>query len=106
MGKDQYDDLIYPDYQRRKLGLTKKQIEYLTSIYATNKKPTAYYRFQIAQKLGVPEDKVKNWFQNRRAKDRRLSRQSSAEGVGESDIGNPHRIYPGCNDLYRRRKPR
>lgn len=103
MGDDQRNDFIYSGYQRKRSGLTKQQIEILTSLYTVNKKPTTCQRLQIAESLGVQEDKIKNWFQNRRAKDKKLHRESgmiSGNDIGPKRHGN---IYPDCNDLYRRR---
>lgn len=106
MRENQYNDFLSSGYQKRKAGLSKQQIEVLASIYMANKKPNAYQRLQIAERLSAEEDKIKNWFQNRRAKDKKMHRKNKMlegldglEGAGETSP----KMYPDCNDLYRRR---
>lgn len=104
MREDQYNDFLNSGYQKKKVGLSKQQIEVLSSIYEVNKKPTAYQRLQIAERLNAEEDKIKNWFQNRRAKDKKMQRECIGTVKGQSSNG-VRRIYPDCSDLYRKRQP-
>lgn len=104
MDDNNFNDFLNPGYRIKKSGLTKQQIELLTSIYMVNKKPTTFQRQEIAQRLGVNEDKIKNWFQNRRAKDKKLLREKSSILIDLNDCDvDLQGLYPSCNDLYRRR---
>lgn len=103
MRENQYNDFIYTDYQKRKSGLTKEQIEVLASIYCINKKPTTFERIEMAEKLGVQEYKIKNWFQNRRAKDKKQFKETIMAGMHDLNSRDTPKVYPGCSDLYRRR---
>ncbi|KAF2761566.1 hypothetical protein EJ05DRAFT_176632 [Pseudovirgaria hyperparasitica] len=48
--------------------LTKEQHDILESHFRTQHKPTTNVKKNFAENLGVPLDKINNWFQNRRAK--------------------------------------
>jgi len=104
MREDQYNDFLNSRHQKRKAGLSKQQIDVLASIYDVNMKPTSYQRLQIAEKLGAEEDKIKNWFQNRRAKDKKRHREAGATIKNNKHLSVLKKIYPDCSDLYRRRQ--
>lgn len=85
--------------------LTADQVQVLLEVYWRNPKPNSYERNGLAERLGLRPEKIKNWFQNKRAKDRK----SKSEGPClEYDTVSEniwvHSIYPSCNDLYRRRE--
>lgn len=106
MEEDNYNNMFYSYSNRKKPGLNRQQIDVLLRIYAVNTKPSTLQRIEIARNLNVPEDKVKNWFQNKRAKDKKMRCDESFRsyenfGFGESSF----EIFPSCNDLYRK-KPR
>lgn len=86
-------------YPRSKLNQTQK--EYLTAFFEMNPRPTTQERAQISIHLGVPESKIKNWFQNRRAKERYANEEANLHNrhVGRQE----EKIHPGCNSLYFRR---
>ncbi|ORY11613.1 hypothetical protein BCR34DRAFT_601218 [Clohesyomyces aquaticus] len=48
--------------------LSKEQYDILEAYFQTQHKPTTTTKKGIAEALGVPCDKINNWFQNRRAK--------------------------------------
>lgn len=48
--------------------LTKEQHEFLEGHFQQQPKPSTSTKKQFAETLGVPLDKINNWFQNRRAK--------------------------------------
>jgi hypothetical protein len=57
---------------RRIKKLSNRQYKILEKKYSKNKYPNIY---EIACELSLPGNKIRNWFQNRRAKDRRKKRQ-------------------------------
>ena len=94
---------IYGEHGRIKLSM--EQIRVLSEFYNHNKRPGNRERVLLAEKLRIGIDKVKNWFQNRRAKDRKdLLEAMQQECLNKTSIKSfrPN-IYPNCNDLYRRR---
>lgn len=91
---------------RKKLGLSNAQTGFLMTVYSVNQKPSIEERALIAKKLGVGCDKVRNWFQNKRAKDKRdsLKYRGLEHDTAEEPEPRPPIVYPDCNDLYRRRQ--
>lgn len=104
MEYNKYNNFALLNYRKKKSGLSKTQVDFLMSIYKVNSKPTTFQRLGIAENLGIPEDKVRNWFQNRRAKDKRASKNQENCSFDKSIIELPSKIYPNCNDLYIKRK--
>ncbi|KAM0681288.1 hypothetical protein GINT2_000487 [Glugoides intestinalis] len=104
MENNSYSENQHAGYKRKKSGLSKQQIAVLASIYNLNKKPTTFQRYEIAQRLDVCEDKIKNWFQNRRAKERKVDRALTGSKSGfKEDFPCDRKLYPACNDLYKRK---
>lgn len=102
-----YNNFFYNCNNKKKPGLSKQQTDILARIYAINTKPSTLQRIEIARNLNVPEDKVKNWFQNKRAKDKKIRNEMSDETFRNFD-GKYFRdftfeIFPSCNDLYRKK---
>lgn len=63
----------YPtNVTRRRTHLKPSQVAVLQESFVTNTLPDASMRAQLAQDLGVTERTVQIWFQNRRAKARKL----------------------------------
>lgn len=90
---------------RKRPGLSNAHIDFLTTVYSTNQKPSMRERAQLAKRLGVCVDKVRNWFQNRRARDKRVFSEyhSSRYNISEEPEPKYPAVYPNCNDLYKRR---
>lgn len=64
-----------PTRKRRKVErkrATPDQVEVLEKIYAGDRFPSTEVIKDVADKLGMKQQKVKNWFQNKRAKERRM----------------------------------
>ncbi|KAF9764983.1 Homeobox protein HD-9 [Nosema granulosis] len=80
--------------------LSQSQKEYLTTYFEMNPRPTTQERAQISIHLGVPESKIKNWFQNRRAKERYASEEANLHNRFQN---HEEKIYPRCNSLFTRR---
>lgn len=83
-----------------------EQTNFLNNAYNSNSKPSSKERVLIANVVGISEDKIKNWFQNRRAKERKLKLNGPCldynPSLKEDSIENS--IYPSCNDLFKRKK--
>ncbi|XP_005083201.1 homeobox protein Rhox13-like [Mesocricetus auratus] len=60
---------------------TPHQIEAMENLFGQSKYPEVHAREELARTLNVPEDKVKMWFINRRAKERRIQRRVYLENL-------------------------
>ncbi|KAI8970451.1 hypothetical protein BDF20DRAFT_803373, partial [Mycotypha africana] len=69
---------------RRRTHLKPSQVAVLQETFVTNTLPDAALRCQLAQELGVSERTVQIWFQNRRAKARKL--EASSPGADQPQI--------------------
>ncbi|CEP07042.1 hypothetical protein [Parasitella parasitica] len=65
-----------PSATRRRTHLKPSQVAVLQETFVTNTLPDAAVRSQLAHELGVTERTVQIWFQNRRAKARKLEASS------------------------------
>ncbi|KAL6704023.1 hypothetical protein ACN47E_008874 [Coniothyrium glycines] len=73
--------------------LTKDQHDVLEHHFQQQHKPSTNTKKDFAAKLGVPLDKINNWFQNRRAKvkqDRKKQVNQYQMTMGMSSYGHPH----------------
>lgn len=91
-------------YAGARQKLAPEQISLLLEVFKINPKPATEVRNKLATKLEVSSDKIKNWFQNRRAKERKRSVSSPLHSyntmMASQSVFN---IYPSCNDLYKRK---
>ncbi|KAI8828260.1 hypothetical protein BJ741DRAFT_626821 [Chytriomyces cf. hyalinus JEL632] len=62
---------------------TKSQVKILLAMFTENPTPSGIMHHAIAEKLGMSRKAVRNWFQNQRAKIRRLSIQSDGDASGD-----------------------
>jgi hypothetical protein len=93
------------DKSRKKRKMARLVKDFLLKYYETNKNPDVQERMYIAHQLSIPEAKIKNWFQNRRAKTKHQGSEVPCLNYIHADktaSGRP-RIYPGSNDLFIRR---
>lgn len=66
---------------------TADQVRYLEEKFATEKYLSVPQRLELAKKLGLSEQQVKTWFQNRRTKwKKRLKEQDQAEEILEETL--------------------
>lgn len=77
-----------PKEKRRRCRtvFTQEQLYLLEAGFSEQKYPDGKFRQQMAEKTGLAEDRVQVWFQNRRAKEKRLLeeklfRESHAENI-------------------------
>ncbi len=91
--------------KRNRVKLDHYQTRALQEYYSRNKQPTVLEREEIASKIGIPQDKVKNWFQNQRAKEKsEKNDEYFYKRRTQSALGSVVPIvYPGCNDLFQKR---
>lgn len=63
-----------PKEKRRRCRtvFTQEQLFLLEAGFLEQKYPDGKFRQEMAEKTGLPEDRVQVWFQNRRAKEKRL----------------------------------
>ena len=70
--------LLYLDFRpkekrrRCRTVFTQEQLYLLEAGFSEQKYPDGKFRQEMAEKTGLPEDRVQVWFQNRRAKEKRL----------------------------------
>ncbi|XP_069357662.1 LIM/homeobox protein Lhx3 isoform X3 [Maniola hyperantus] len=62
--------------KRPRTTITAKQLETLKSAYSSSPKPARHVREQLAQDTGLDMRVVQVWFQNRRAKEKRLKKDA------------------------------
>ncbi|KAI5176510.1 hypothetical protein PAEPH01_2324 [Pancytospora epiphaga] len=86
-----------------RVKLTSEQVEILNDFYMTNHRPSYSERHFVALRLGISDEKVKNWFQNRRAKNKKDSNIDYTQEYTIMDVPSRSDIYPNCNDLYKKR---
>ncbi|KAF2813412.1 uncharacterized protein BDZ99DRAFT_486657 [Mytilinidion resinicola] len=67
-GQKQHPQLVAPACGDVKPRLTKEQHDILEAHFQQQHKPSTSTKKGFAETLGVPVDKINNWFQNRRAK--------------------------------------
>lgn len=86
------------DHQER---LTHEDKNFLKKYFIINPKPTTLQRTELAIKLNVSKCKIRNWFQNRRAKERWGGSEAVRNDISANfDID---QVYPFCNSLYIRK---
>ncbi|CAO3630747.1 unnamed protein product [Cunninghamella blakesleeana] len=66
---------------RRRTHLKPSQVAVLQESFVTNSLPDSTIRSRLARELGVSERTVQIWFQNRRAKARKLEAYSDGQGM-------------------------
>lgn len=89
----------------KRIKLSMAQKDFLSLCFDLNPNPSAEERTYISRQTAVPEDKVRNWFQNRRAKEK--GNADFTPCLSFSDIDSPvshaPKVHPTSNDLYIRR---
>ncbi|CAF4416588.1 unnamed protein product, partial [Adineta steineri] len=65
--------------KRSRTTVTQKQLEILKKVYTTSIKPGRHIRESLAKDTGLDIRVVQVWFQNRRAKEKRLKKDTSKQ---------------------------
>ena len=79
--------------QQKRTRASGEILEYLMNEFAKNSNPTTAMRKEISNKTGMPERSVRIWFQNRRAKARKMEKLNQKDGnpsaaAGDGDTNN------------------
>ncbi|KAL0606610.1 LOW QUALITY PROTEIN: LIM/homeobox protein Lhx3 [Plecturocebus cupreus] len=69
--------------KRPRTTITAKQLETLKSAYNTSPKPARHVREQLSSETGLDMRVVQVWFQNRRAKEKRLKKDAGRQRWGQ-----------------------
>ena len=69
--------------KRPRTTITARQMEVLKEAYKTSPKPARHVREQLAQDTGLDMRVVQVWFQNRRAKEKRLKKDAGRTRWGQ-----------------------
>ncbi|CCI73919.1 ECU03_1395 [Encephalitozoon cuniculi GB-M1] len=89
----------------KKSRLSKAQRDFLDTYFEVNPHPNTQERAYIASQSLVSEEKIRNWFQNRRTRERgdcKIASHRSAFSVNTFEE-NTSSVHPTSNDLYIRR---
>ena len=66
--------------KRPRTTITAKQLETLRTAYTQSSKPSRHVREQLSQETGLDMRVIQVWFQNRRAKDKRMKKEEEQGG--------------------------
>ena len=67
--------------KRPRTTITAKQLETLRTAYNQSSKPSRHVREQLSQDTGLDMRVIQVWFQNRRAKDKRMKKEEEQQGA-------------------------
>lgn len=67
--------------KRPRTTITAKQLEILRTAYNISPKPSRHVREQLSQETGLDMRVIQVWFQNRRAKDKRMKKEEEQQGA-------------------------
>ena len=70
--------------QQKRTRASGEILDYLVAEFSKNSNPTTQMRKEISSRTGMPERSVRIWFQNRRAKARKLEKLNQSAGAGNS----------------------
>ncbi|KAI8622446.1 hypothetical protein BC830DRAFT_1162907 [Chytriomyces sp. MP71] len=79
---------LRPDGRRRRFHAGRDQLVLLEQIFRENKKPNAKERIEICKRVNMNPRSLQIWFQNRRAKEKKMegaAGSASATGSGDGD---------------------
>ena len=66
--------------KRPRTTITAKQLDVLRTAYNVSPKPSRHVREQLSQETGLDMRVIQVWFQNRRAKDKRVRKEEEHQG--------------------------
>lgn len=85
--------------KKKRQRTTREQLDVLEQYFQMDKMPSQQARSDLAKKLGMSSRRVQIWFQNKRAKLKRVAGQSgkSPDASSDSDIGERENSSPIMN---------
>lgn len=101
--KDKYIRTEYynPFFVRHRKKTTKKQLDILEKRFLTNPRPDARLRKFLAEQLGMSARSIQIWFQNRRAKEKKILEKRMRNGYWNLNYGTVGFIFNAFNNsLY------
>ena len=77
-----------PKFRRSRTIFNTEQLEVLEQHFEKHKYPDVKHRKMISEEIGLPEERIQIWFQNRRAKDKRqMEQQAKLQKLVDEAIG-------------------
>ncbi|OQS54868.1 HD-3 [Ecytonucleospora hepatopenaei] len=98
--------LVSTQHKSDRVKLSVSQTNVLVSFFKNNPKPTYEERERLGSQINLSADKIKNWFQNKRAKLKidakddefwNSKRQTKITQILKT------KVYPGCNNFFQPR---
>jgi len=80
VGHNSNDGNTSPQKKRKRVNLSKEQVEVLENYFHKHEYLTQETKIEIAQKLNMDQHKVVKWFDNRRSKKRNFQSKSQTSG--------------------------
>ena len=78
---DYVSSTVDGNQKRPRTTITAKQLETLRKAYNQSSKPSRHVREQLSQDTGLDMRVIQVWFQNRRAKDKRMRKEEEQQGT-------------------------
>ena len=75
----QKERMSYTSYSRTRTTFKKEQIQVLEGKFRKKRYITMPERLKMSEDLGISQVVIKTWFQNRRMKEKRQSRENSVQ---------------------------
>lgn len=96
--RNQYYDPFFVKHRKR---TTKAQLKVLEQTFETNIRPDANMRKKLGEQLGMTPRSVQVWFQNRRAKIKKLTQKKAAQQENSNNTRDAESKREGVSDEYK-----
>lgn len=87
----------------RRRSLANKTLMLLEEVFQKHNFPSKQTKIDISIQTGYSLSKVKNWFQNRRAREKKIAGIAASLNKNSTTENRISEIYPTCNSLYMRK---
>ncbi|EHY64620.1 hypothetical protein NEAUS04_2551 [Nematocida ausubeli] len=89
------------DKKIKRPRLTTTQTKFLSAVYEQNQKPNNILRKEISKDFNIPIRTVQIWFQNKRAKDKRLRQNKTDININiQPDTDDKHITITSYDEYY------